>query len=523
MSEKMGGMQRFKVVIVGGGSAGWMTAAAMGRFLDPQRFSIQLVESAQIGTVGVGEATIPHIRQFNQMLGIDENQFMQATGATYKLGIQFNGWGSENSSYIHPFGFSGEDIAGVGFHHAWLKAKKAGQARDFQQYSIACQMALAGKFQYQSEDETSLLSHYSYAFHLDATQYGLFLKQLAQQAGVERIEDKITSVHQHSSGDIKSLVLQDGQEINGDFFIDCSGFRSLLVGESLQQPFDNWQHWLPCDSALALATKKMDTIVPYTQASAHTAGWRWRIPLQHRTGNGWVYASDFMSDSSAQQQFSEHLEIHADKAPKKISFVTGKRTNSWVKNCVAIGLSAGFLEPLESTSLYLTQIAIQRLIELFPQNGVTDVERDYFNRTLNNEYLKVRDFLILHYKLNQRQDSDFWRYCADMSIPDSLQQQMDLFKQHACVDNYRQGLFMQPSWLAVYLGQGFYPLTDNSALGKLSSDSINQQLERYYQSVQNAVAKMPAHQHALDATAQRSEQSTAHYPAVGQSLYGRLC
>lgn len=517
-------MSRQKIVILGGGSAGWMTAASFARFLNSSQFSITLIESELIGTVGVGEATLPHLRSFNELLGIDENEFMRETGATYKLGIQFPGWGQKDNSYFHPFGLSGQDISGIDFHHYWLKLAKQGKAQPFDHYSIAVEAARQEKFQYPSADLNHISSDYGYAFHLDATLYAQYLRQFAEQAGINRIEGKVQQVtlHQHSggtakAGDIASLTLESGQVIEGDLFIDCSGFRGVLIEQALQSGYEDWTHWLPCDRAIAVPTQKIDNPPPYTRAAAKSAGWQWRVPLQHRTGNGIVYCSSYMTDQEAEQILMSDIEEQPTSSVNQLSFTTGKRIQTWKRNCIAIGLSAGFLEPLESTSLYLIQIAIQKLLEFFPTKSVDDVERDCYNRQMDNEYLRVRDFIILHYKVNQRQDSEFWRYCQNMSVPDSLAEQMALFNEGARIIEYRQGLFLPASWLAVYLGQGVVPQNYDRRVDSISTEQLAVHFQTYRQTILDTVANMPSHASSIVET---SKLQSGRYPAAPQSLYG---
>lgn len=443
-----------RIVIVGGGTAGWMTAAAFARLL-PSGCSITLVESEQIGTVGVGEATIPHIRYFNQLLGIEERQFIEATQATYKLAIEFVGWGDASSRYFHPFSAFGPDMGGVDFHHHWLSAREALPNLSLDSFSLAAQLARGDRF---APPPSGSDFGYGYAFHLDASRYAMFLRRYAEARHVTRREGKVSRVIQATDdGRIDAVVLESGERVEGDLFIDCSGFRSLLLGQTLDVPFESWKQWLPCDRAVALASEPLDTMPSYTRSTATGTGWQWRIPLQHRTGNGQVYASDYLSDDEACEQLRQSLNSEPLSEPNLIRFEAGCRTRSWEKNCVAIGLSSGFLEPLESTSIYLIQMAIIKCVEFFPAGNDHRLSREAFNRWMGLEYRRVRDFLILHYHLNRRTDSAFWQSCASMDIPDSLTRKIDLFRESATVEHYEQGLFAQPSWLAVYLGQGLSP------------------------------------------------------------------
>jgi len=390
-----------KVIIAGGGTAGWVAAATLssqlGRLLD-----ITLVESDQIGTVGVGEATIPTHVSFHRLLGIDEKEFMRATRASFKLGISFENWGKLGDRYIHSFGKIGRSTWMGDFQHMWHHAKALGLADDIDDYCFELQAAEAGRF---AKSDNSQISH---AYHLDATLYAKFLREFSEKRGVTRVEGKIKQVQLHEDdGFIKCLDLEDGQSLEADFFIDCTGFRSLLLGEALGVAYDDWSHWLPMNRAIAVQTKNLDTnagdnILPYTRSIARKAGWQWRIPLQHRVGNGHVYCSDYMGDDEAYDILMSNLDGEPITDPKPIRFTTGKRSQAWAKNCLALGLSSGFMEPLESTSIHLAQIGVTRLVQMFPFAGVNDALRKHYNSHSDDELISIRDFLIAHYKVNQR-------------------------------------------------------------------------------------------------------------------------
>lgn len=489
------------IVIVGGGTAGWMTAAALARFIDTRQTRIELIESEQIGTVGVGEATIPHIRVFNDMLGIDEHDFMLKTQSTYKLGINFVGWGSPESSYFHPFGAQGLDAQSVPFHHLWLKTdgpqKKAGFS--FDDYALPVAMAKQNKFAYPSDDPRSVLSSFSYAYHLDANLYAAYLRSYSEKRGVLRTEGKIVEVSLHAdSGSIDGVRLEDGRDVSGDLYIDCTGFRSLLLGDTLGVGFEDWSHWLPCDSAVAVPSGlPAGSVRPYTQSLAESAGWRWQIPLQHRMGNGHVYASKFLDDQAATQTLMDGLVGEPQAEPRQLRFKAGMRRKGWYKNCVAIGLSSGFLEPLESTSIYLIQVGIYKLLELLPDGDFDPVNAEEYNRLVDNEYRKVRDFLILHYKFNNRTDSEFWRYCAQMEVPDSLAHKMAVFGESGKVVEYQSGLFMAASWLAVYLGQGMVPDILDPRLAGFDERLLAKKLDDMAAFLRQTAAQMPSHKEAI--------------------------
>ena len=509
----------YRILIVGGGTAGWMTAAAMSRFLLAEKYEIVLIESEVLGTVGVGEATIPHIRQFNSLLGIDENDFIQATNATYKLGISFEDWSNLGERYIHPFGSFGHDINGIEFHHYWIKLHKEGLVRSLDDYSMAVVAARKDRFEYPNESDDSLTSSYAYAFHIDAGLYAKYLRNYAENKGVIRKEGMVTQIiRDHDSGDISAVVTKAGERLDADLFIDCSGFRGLIIEQELHTGFDDWSESLPCDRAVALPCEHgKGRPSAYTQAIAREAGWQWRIPLQHRVGNGYVYSSRYLSDEEAFNKLSERLEGAALAAPNFLKFSAGRRKKSWNKNCVAIGLSSGFLEPLESTSIYLIQLGIIKLLEFFPGKIIQQELRDEFNKVIELEYLRIRDFLILHYKATKRSDSDFWKYCKQMNIPDELQRKITLFKASAHIEKYEQGLFMLPSWLAVYLGQEVYPENYDSRIFNSSPEKINELLGKMRDRLELAADAMPL---ASTAIQRALSPSVVNYPGAIMSLYG---
>jgi len=482
-----------KIVIAGGGTAGWMTAAALAKTFGAQ-CEIQLVESADIGTVGVGEATIPHIQLFNEMLGVDENEFMRKTRATFKLGIEFVNWKHIGESYLHPFGVYGDDIAAVPFHHYWLKLNGLGLAPALEEFSLTTQAAYSNKFMRPIAIQDSPLSKLNYAFQFDAGLYAAFLRGYAEQRGVKPIEGKIAQVHlREGDGFIQSLQLESGENIDGDLFIDCTGFRGLLIEQALQTGYEDWSHWLPCDRALAVPCASVDELTPYTRATAHKAGWQWRIPLQHRTGNGHVYSSRFMSDDEACAILLANLDGEPLAEPKPLRFLTGKRKKMWNKNCVAIGLASGFMEPLESTSIHLIQTAIARLISLFPTRRFHQDEINLYNQRADYEYERIRDFLILHYKATDRTDSAFWNHCREMEIPQYLQEKMSLYQSSGRIYRESDELFSVPSWLAVFEGQGirarrYHPLVDT-----VDIDELQMRFADYQKVLRKCASLMPAH------------------------------
>ncbi len=482
------------IVIVGGGTAGWMTAAALSHVLSLKKCRIQLIESDQIGTIGVGEATIPTIHKYNQILGIDENDFIKHTQGTFKLGIQFVNWGGVGSSYVHPFGGYGMSVGYLGFHHYWQRYHTQNPEADPGDYSIGVQGALKYKFMPPAQIPNSPLAQISYAYHFDATLYAKYLKVFAEERGVERIEGEVVKVSlRESDGYVDSITLKNGISIQGDLFIDCTGFRALLIEQALNTGYEDWSHWLPCDSAVTVPSKSMNPPPSFTRSAAHAAGWQWRIPLQHRTGNGHVYCSKYMTDDTAKKILLDNLEGEALSEPKVVRFKTGMRRKFWNKNCVAIGLSSGFLEPLESTSIHLIQSSISKLLAFFPHASFDQVDIDKYNEILTDEIVNIRDFIILHYKITQRTDSEFWNYCRHMEVPISLQRKIALYKSSGRLFRDNNELFDDVSWFAVMHGQGlifekYHPLVDEIEDGKFS-----QLMEEIKAVIARSADAMPAH------------------------------
>ncbi len=482
------------IVIVGGGTAGWMTAAALAKVLRG-KYRIRLVESDEIGTVGVGEATIPMISLFNRMLELDEDEFMRKTQASFKLGIEFVNWGRLGDRYIHGFGVIGQFNWTVDFHHYWLKQWQAGKAKELAAYSINTAACHANKFMRARADmPNSPLGQIAHAFHFDASLYAKFLRGYAEERGVERIEGKIIEVQQRPGDDhVTAVQLHNGQLVEGELFIDCSGFRALLIEGALKTGYEDWSHWLPCDRALAVPCLSTAELTPYTRATARQAGWQWRIPLQHRVGNGHVYCSKFISDDEAASVLLSNLDGAPLAEPRPIKFLTGRRRQTWNKNVVSIGLSSGFLEPLESTSIHLIQMGIAHLLTYFPAAGFSDAERDRYNRTMEQEFNWVRDFIILHYKATERTDSPFWNYCRTMEVPESLSRRMELFRSSGRLFQEGDELFRPISWLQVLHGQrveaqSYHPLTD-----LLPEPEIQEYLDGVADVIQHCVDVMPTH------------------------------
>ncbi len=434
-----------KIVVVGGGTSGWMVASVLSKVLGCNNYSINLIESEQIGTVGVGEATIPMINLFNGILGINEDEFVRETNATFKLGIEFVNWGQIGKSYFHPFGSFGVDMEGVSFNHFWLRWKKEGGGLDYSKFSMETEAARANKFvRTASEIGPAYMPKVNYAFQFDASLYASYLRRYSEQRGVKRTEGKITEVKQNvHSGYVESLQLESGAVVDGDFFIDCSGFRGLLIEQTLKAGYEDWSQWLPVNKAVAVPCESAGILLPYTRATAQEFGWQWRIPLQHRTGNGYVFCDTFLSDDEATENLLSCLDGKATASPKVLSFVTGVRKKCWIKNCVAIGLASGFLEPLESTSIHLVQVAIAKLLTMFPQNHISEVMVDRYNREMLHEYTDIKDFLIAHYKVTDREDTEFWRYVKHMDIPATLQEKLDTFRTRGDVMVRLEELFKE--------------------------------------------------------------------------------
>jgi tryptophan halogenase len=448
-----------RIVIAGGGSAGWMTAAALANALQGSA-EITLVESDEIGIIGVGEATIPPIKYFNHSLGIDENEFLAATQGTLKLGIEFVNWTRLGHRYFHPFGQFGVEFDFVPLHHYWLKLRAEGDTTEFQDYSMAWAMAKRGRFDKPMQDRRRIQSSFDYAYHFDASLYARHLRGYAEKRGVARIEGKIAEVAQRSDdGFLESLRMEDGRVVEGDFFIDCTGLRGLLIEGALGAGYEDWTHWLPCNRAAAVPCRHEDPerIDPYTRSTAREAGWQWRIPLQHRVGNGYVYSSEHISDDEAVAVLLANLEGEKIADPRIIRFTTGRRKAFWRKNCVAIGLASGFLEPLESTAIHLIQAGISRLLALFPDRNFAPIVSEEYNRATALDYERIRDFIILHYHANYRGDAELWRYCAAMPIPETLQYKIDHFRAFGRPVAIGFELFQNPNWLAVMLGQEVKP------------------------------------------------------------------
>ncbi|WAC58600.1 tryptophan halogenase family protein [Brevundimonas sp. SL130] len=487
-----------KIVVVGGGTAGWMAASAMAKTLGTRDRQIVVIESDQIGTVGVGEATIPMILLFNRILGIKEDDFIRATQATFKLGIEFADWRRLGHSYFHPFGHYGVDMEGIPFQHFWLRWKANGGGGGHDLFSAETQAAGRNRFMRVADERPRRLPPVNYAYQFDAGLFAAFLRRYSEERGVVREEGRIVEVRRHGeTGDVDALVLDDGRIVDGDFFVDCSGFRALLIGETLGAAYEDWTPWLPTDRAVAVPCARVSDMTPYTRATAREAGWQWRIPLQHRTGNGYVFSSAFLSEDEASARLMERLDGQPLGDPRVLRFTAGRRIKSWDRNVVALGLSSGFLEPLESTSIHLIQAGVAKLLAHFPQRRSEPRLAEKYSREMAEDYEVIRDFLIAHYKLTERDDTPFWRHCRDMAVPDSLQARFDLFASRGEVLARHQELFKEANWLAVLMGmgmtpEGYHPVADQRDFAQLEST-----LTQIQQAVLERATAMPLHDQYL--------------------------
>ena len=479
-----------KVVIAGGGTAGWMAAAGIAKTIG-KHLDIVLIESDDIGTVGVGEATIPTLQYFHQLLKINESEFLKATHGTFKLGINFEGWRNLGEDYLHAFGVTGNDCWAAGFQHFWLRGRQQGLAGDFGEYCLEQVAAVNEKFAQLPNNGLN------YAYHMDATRYGQFLRKIAEESGAKRIEGKISSVNlNNENGFIKSLTLNNGETISGDLFIDCTGQRALLIEGALHTGYEDWSHWLPNDSAIAVQTESVETPKPYTRSIAHPFGWQWRIPLQHRVGNGIVYCSKYVSDEQAKETLLNNIEGTAITEPRVIKFRTGTRRKHWHKNSIAVGLSSGFLEPLESTSIHLIQQSIVRLLRMFPQHGVIAEDIEEFNQQTRFDWETTRDFIILHYKVTERDDADFWRHCRQMEIPEKLAHRIELFEKTGRVFRKNNELF-DDSWMQVMIGQGLTPESYHPIVDNMSNEELSRFLNHIKSNIDGMVNQLPTHEQFL--------------------------
>ena len=485
-----------RLVIVGGGTAGWITAAALSKLLG-HAADIRLIESEQIGTVGVGEATIPQIKRLNEILGIDEAQFVRETKGSFKLGIEFVNWGRIGERYLHSFGEVGMPLARVPFHHYWLRRKLSGanDAGDLMDHSLHQHAVDQDRFGLMAQVGRTRMAGLAYAYHFDSGLYAAFLRRYAEARGVIRTEGRVAEVQREAEGgDVRAIRLEGGETVEGDLFVDCTGFRALLLGQALGVRYHDWSHWLPCDRAVAVPSEETRPLPPYTRATAHGAGWQWRIPLQHRTGNGHVYCSEYVGEDEATQTLLDTLGNAATGEPRHLRFQTGRRETFWSRNVVGIGLSSGFLEPLESTSIHLIQSHVNRLIQLFPKGGrIEPADRNEYNWQTGAEFDQVRDFLILHYHRTERDDTAFWRHCKSMDVPGRLKRAMALFEASGRIMREPDDLFREASWLMVMAGQGIEPRGYSAMADALPDDQLAAFLGDLRALVRQEAGKLPSH------------------------------
>ena len=503
-----------QVVIVGGGTSGWMCAAGLSRMLDMRQVAVTLIESDEIGTIGVGEATIPTLQAFNGLLGFDEDDFVRKTQATFKLGIEFIDWGQVGERYIHAFGQFGRDRPEVKFHQMWLKLRALSpDISHISEYNLTLVAARLNRVGVAA-GTSGLLSTLRHAYHLDASLYARYLRVFAEGKGVRRLEGLVTGVKQREDGFVSTLVLKDGRTIDGDLFVDCSGFRGILIEDTLKAGYCDWKHWLPCDRAVAVPSENSGPLLPYTRATADAAGWRWRIPLQHRQGNGYVYSSAYLDDDAAGKRLGATLEGRALAQPRFLRFTAGHRRKLWDKNVVAIGLAGGFIEPLESTSIHLVQTGVSRLLRMFPDKSFNAALIEEFNHTSVLEYEQLRDFIILHYKVTRRDDTAFWRRCRDMDIPDSLKHKLELFRDRGRIFRLQDDLFTETSWLAVMLGQGVLPVGYDPVVDSLPVPEMHRALIDLEAAVLRTAQSLPDHAAYIQANCRAHAAPSQSAPAL---------
>ena len=483
------------IVIAGGGTAGWMAAAKLSQHFSKTDIAITLIESSAVGTVGVGEATIPTLRRFYQSLGMSDMEVMRKTSATVKLGIEFKDWYKPGTSFIHPFGLFGQEANGIRFHHYWLKLKELGDTSQLEQYSLGVALARANKFTFPAEQPASPLSVFDWALHFDAGKFAHLMRDYALANRVQHIDAKIESIQINpDNGFIQALVLDNQQTLSADLFIDCTGFHGLLIKGALHTGYQDWSQWLLCDRALAVQSELVGEPAARTISTAHSSGWQWKIPLQHRQGNGHVYSSQFMDEAQAEAILLQHIDGKVLHTPRKFSFTAGRRAQAWNKNCIALGLAAGFLEPLESTSIALVETGIEKICGSFPAPYFNQKNIDYFNEVTATEWERIRDFIILHYKANQRNDSEFWRHCRNMPVPDPLQQKIDAYREHGELLRYPWEIFHPDAWLALFNGFTIYPKQYDKNVNRLDTGYLQRSLSEMRNNIAQAVSELSSHQ-----------------------------
>ncbi|WP_255428896.1 tryptophan halogenase family protein [Saccharophagus sp. K07] len=494
-----------KIVIVGGGTSGWMAAAILSHHLKQSVCRIQLVESADIGTIGIGESTIPPFVGLIRRLGIDEQDFMRATQSTYKLGIRFVDWRQRNERYFHPFGVIGKRIGSHDFYQCWLRARQAGDTSSLSEFSPCAVMAENGRFFRPGEALNTPIGGAGYAFHVDATLVAQYLRRYAEERGVERLEGKVVAAQQRDNGFLDAVLLDDGRKLEGDFFIDCTGFRGELITKILGVGYEDWSEFLPCDRAVAAKTSSISPIPPYTRATARRAGWMWNIPLQHRVGQGYVYSSAFCSDQEARSTLLRHVEGEVLEELKMIRFTSGRRKEIWRNNCLALGLAAGFIEPLESTAIHLIARGVDFFLRYFPDRDCDAALVREYNRRISADYEEVRDFIVLHYCATEREDTEFWRWCRNMSLPDSLRERIELFEGHGALREGTDELFRSSSWQSVFEGMGIRPRKHCPRVNNLELEQISTTLRMAKQAIRGMVNNLPTHEEFIRSQCQSME------------------
>lgn len=487
-----------KFVIVGGGTAGWLAAATLGNIFKDHSVQVELVESDEVGIIGVGEATIPPLLDTLAGLGIDQVDFIKQTQASFKLGIEFEDWHTKGQSYFHPFGTLGASIDGHDFFQCWLKTQAQGDNTPLMAHSPETQLAKKNKFFLPFEAANTPLAYTKYALHLDATLVGRYLKEFATEIGVKQIIGHVEDVELGDNGNIQTISLTSGQQIEGDFFIDCTGFKGLLIEQALSAGYDDWSHYLPCNRAVAVQTENVGETTPFTNAKAQNGGWTWRIPLQHRTGNGYVFCSKYVSDDEAITTLLSHVKGKVVTQPRIIPFTTGMRRKAWHKNCLALGLAQGFLEPLESTAIHLVSKTLALFVRMFPDRQLSSVLRDEFNRRVRTDYEEIRDFLVLHYCTTEREDTPFWRWCKQMDIPPSLQHKLDFYRASGSLIPGIEELFQPTSWYAVLTGMDVIPTQYNSTTDALDSSKLQASLNSGQQAITQCINKQPSHDEFIE-------------------------
>lgn len=486
-----------KIAIIGGGTSGWLAASMLCQHLKRELTEVELIESEELGTIGVGESTVPPFVGLIHRLGIDENDFLRATDGTYKLGIKFVGWRDRGDAYFHPFGVIGKPIGNHDFYQCWLKARAQGDTSALQDFSPCNVMAEQGRFFHPAKARNTPIGGANYALHVDALMVAKYLRGYSEARGLKRTEGKVISVNQRENGFIESVTLENGQEIHADFFIDCTGFKAVLIGKTLGVDSHDWSSYLPCDRAVACKTENKGALLPYTRATAQAAGWSWRIPLKHRVGNGYVYSSQFATDAVAKATLLRSLDSACIEEPRVIPYTTGHRKQFWKSNCLSLGLSSGFIEPLEATSIHLIARGMDFFLRYFPDRDCDPALIREYNRRMIADFEEVRDFIVLHYSTTQRDDTPFWQHCRNLPLPDTLRERIELFKAHGSMREGVDELFRASSWQSVFEGMGIRPASPNPRVENLDYAQIEQTLKNAKAAIAGMVEHLPTHEQFL--------------------------